>query len=202
MNDIAAERPSFFEGEVIGAADLEQIMVYVREQTARHLLGGHTWGIVAGLQLMEQTAPSGAIDVYLLPGYAIDGYGRAVVVVNPLRLDVAWFNGQASGPTQVWIRYDQGETRGVRPGFQVCCGDNDAFSRVAESYEIEVGNLSLAKQQSGISIAGDAVADARTAPRQFDDAGPVICDGSVPYQDMPLADDSRSRWLIPLGEVG
>jgi hypothetical protein len=202
MNDIAEQRPSFFEGEVLSASDLEQLVVYLRDQSARHMLGGHTWGIVAGLRLFEQESPAGTLDVYLLPGYAVDGYGRAIVVVNPLRLGVDWFNGQPSGPVQVWIRYDQDQTNAVRPGFQVCCDGNDAYSRVAESYAIEVGNLSLAKQQSGISMAGEAVADARQAPRLFDDNGSLICDGSVPYQDLPLADEKKSRWLIPLGEVG
>lgn len=202
MNDIAEQRPSFFEGEVLSASDLEQLVVYLRDQDARHLLGGHTWGIVAGLQLLEQTSPAGGVDVYLLPGYAVDGYGRGVIVVNPLRLSVDWFNGQPSGPVQLWIRYDQGQTSAVRPGFQVCCNGGDAYSRVAESYAIEVGHKSLASQQSGISVAGETVDDARTAPRLFDDTAPVICDASVPYQDMPLADDAKSRWLIPLGEVG
>ena len=202
MNDIVVQRPSFFEGEVLSAADLEQLVVYLRDRDTRHLLGGHTWGIVAGLQLLEQAAPTGDVDFYLLPGYAVDGYGRSVVVVHPLRLSVDWFNGQPSGPVQVWVRYDQGETSAVRPGFQVCCSETDAYSRVAESYAIEVGNASLAKQQSGISIAGEAVADARTALRVFNDAAPLMCDGSVPFQDLPLADEAKRRWWIPLGEVG
>jgi hypothetical protein len=202
MNDISEQRPDFFEGEFLSAADLEQLVVYLRDQSARHALGSHTWGIVAGLQLLEQTAPGGAVDVYLLPGYAVDGYGRAIVVVNPLRLSVDQFNGQLSGQVQVWIRYDQGQTSAVRPGFQICCNGGENYSRVSESYALEVGNLSLATQQSGISISGEAVADARTALRTFNDAGQIICDASVPYQDLPLPDDTKSHWLIPLGQVG
>jgi hypothetical protein len=202
MNDISEQRPDFFEGEILSAADLEQLVVYLRDQSARHALGGHTWGIVAGLQLLEQTISGNSVDVYLLPGYAVDGYGRAIVVVNPLRLSVDWFNGQPSGPVQVWIRYDQGQTSAVRPGFQVCCNGGDNYSRVAESYSIEVGNLSLPSQQTGISVSGENVDDARTVPRLFNDAGPIICDGSVPFQDLPLGDDTASRWLIPLGQVG
>ena len=201
MNDIAEQRPSFFEGEFLSAADLQQLLVYHRDQSARHLVGAHTWGVVAGLQILEQES-SGALDVYLLPGYAVDGYGRAVIVVNPIRLSVDWFNGQPSGPVQVWIRYEQSETSAVRPGFQVCCTGGDAYSRIAESYAVEVGNLSLATRQSGISIAGEEVSDARTALRVFNDAGSLVCDGSVPYQDLPLADEAKSRWLIPLGQVG
>jgi hypothetical protein len=202
MNDIAEQRPDFFEGEYLGADDLQQLVVYMRDQSARHALGGHAWGIAAGLDLVEQPSPSGggAVDVYLLPGYAIDGYGRSVVVVNPLRLTVDLLSGQPTGSVQVWLRYDQGGTKGVRPGFEVCAA-SDAYARVAESYALEVGVLALTQQQSGISVAGTAVPDAREAPRLFDDNGPIACDASVPYQDLPLADE-KSRWLIPLGLVG
>lgn len=201
MNDIAEERPSFYEGEYLSASDLQQLVVYLRDQNSRHLVGAHTWGIVSGLQLLEQTAPSGGTDVYVLPGYAVDGFGRAITVINPLQLDVSWFTGQPTGPVEVWIRYDQGQTSAQQPGFQVCCNTGDTYSRTAESYAIEVGDLSLANQQSGITVGGEAVADARTAPRTFDDNGLVVCDSSIPYQGLPLADDTQSYWLIPLGWV-
>jgi hypothetical protein len=200
MNDISEQRPDFFEGEYLSASDLDQLIIYLRDQGARHLLGGHAWGIVSGLELVEQTSPTGGLDLYLLPGHAVDGYGRAVVVINPLRLSPNDFNGQPTGPVQVWLRYDQGSTRATRPGFEVCC-TGDSYTRVAESYVLEVGVRSTLEQQAGISVAGEAVADARTASRVFDDNGPVIPDGSVSYQDLPLADESN-KWLIPLGLVG
>jgi hypothetical protein len=202
MNDIAEQRPLFFEGEYLSASDLEQLVIYLRDQSSRHLVGGHTWGIVAGLQLLEQAVGGGAVDMFLLPGYAIDGYGRPIVVVNPVRFSVDRFNGQPSGPVQVWLRYDEGQTNATRPGFQVCCNGGDAYSRVAESYDYEVGFKSLANQQAGISVGGETVDDARTALRVFNDAGQIVCDASVPYQDLPLSDETKSYWLIPLGEVG
>ena len=201
MNDIAEQRPTFFEGEYLGADDLQQIVVYVRDQMARHALGGHSWGIAAGLDLVEQPAPSGGIDVYLLPGYAVDGYGRAVIVVNPLRLTVDLFAGLVSGPIPVWIRYDEGGTKGVRPGFETCTAA-DAYARVAESFALKAGYLqAISQRQSGISVAGETVDDAREAARVFNDKGPIICDAAVPYQDLPL-DDQSKQWFIPLGLVG
>lgn len=201
MNDIAEERPDFFEGEYLGADDLNQLVVYLRDQSARHALGGHAWGIAAGLDLIEQPSPSGTgIDVYLLPGYAIDGYGRAVVVVNPIRLTVDRFSGQPAGDVQVWLYYVEGANKNVRPGFQVC-NASDTFSRIGESYDWDVGNqLPLAQRQSGISVGGETVDDARAAARVFDSNGRIACDASVPYQDLPLADGTR-RWYIPLGLV-
>lgn len=201
MNDIAEERPDFFEGEYLGADDLQQLIVYLRDQNSRHALGGHAWGIASGLDLVEQPAPSGSgTDVYLLPGYAVDGYGRAVVVVNPLRLTVDLFTGLPSGSVPLWLRYDQAGAKGVRPGFEVCAA-SDATSRIAESYALEAGLLPLVTRQSGIRVAGVDVPDAREALRVFDDNGPIACDASVPYQDLPLGDE-KLRWLVPLGLVG
>lgn len=201
MNDISEQRPTFFEGEYLGADDLQQIVVYLRDQLSRHALGGHVWGVAAGLDLVEQPAPTSGTDVYLLPGYAVDGYGRAIIVVNPLRLTVDLFAGLPSGPVPVWIRYDQGGTKGVRPGFEVCSAA-DAYARIAESYALQAGFLTAVSQrQSGISVAGETVDDAREASRLFNDAGPIVCDASVPYQDLPLADETNV-WWIPLGLVG
>ncbi|HYT73411.1 MAG TPA: hypothetical protein VEL79_01575, partial [Vicinamibacterales bacterium] len=203
MNDISEQRPVFFEGEYLGADDLQQLVVYVRDQIARHALGSHTWGIAAGLDLVEQPAPSGGtdIDVYLLPGYAVDGYGRAVIVTSPLRLTVDLFAGLVSGPVPVWIRYDQGGTKGVRPGFEVCSAE-DAYARIAESFAIKAGLLTaVSERQSGISVAGETVDDAREAGRLFNDKAGIICDASVPYQDLPLQDETN-QWWIPLGLVG
>lgn len=203
MNDISEQRPVFFEGEYLGADDLQQLVVYMRDQMARHALGSHTWGIAGGLDLVEQPAPSGGtdIDVYLLPGYAVDGYGRAVIVTNPLRLTVDLFAGLVSGPVPVWIRYDQGGTKGVRPGFEVCSAE-DAFARIAESFAIKAGLLTaVSERQSGISVAGETVDDAREAGRLFNDKAGIICDASVPYQDLPLQDETN-QWWIPLGLVG
>lgn len=43
MSTVFAERPSFFEGQYLGADDLEAFLKYAREYDARHLLGAHTW---------------------------------------------------------------------------------------------------------------------------------------------------------------
>ena len=54
MSTIFAERPRFFEGQYLGADDLDTFLKYAREHDARHLLGAHTWGIVAGIEAREQ----------------------------------------------------------------------------------------------------------------------------------------------------
>ena len=52
MSTVFAERPRFFEGQFLGADDLDAFLRYAREQDARHMLGAHTWGIVTGIELV------------------------------------------------------------------------------------------------------------------------------------------------------
>jgi hypothetical protein len=89
----------------------------------------------------------------------------------------------------------------VRPGFEVCSAE-DAYARIAESFAIKAGLLTaVSERQSGISVAGETVDDAREAGRLFNDNGGIICDASVPYQNLPLQDETN-QWWIPLGLVG
>ena len=43
------ERPVYYEGQYLGAADLQVGLDYLRGQEARHLRTAHTWGILEGL---------------------------------------------------------------------------------------------------------------------------------------------------------
>src|SRR5690348_3949422 len=115
-------RPRFYEGQYLGAADLTTAIEYSRLEDARHLLGGHTWGIAAGLELKEQPSPvAGQVDVFLQPGYAWDGFGRPIVVLSPFKIaserfvsfpfNAATPNGY---PVAVWLRYEESETLGAR----------------------------------------------------------------------------------------
>src|SRR4051812_19263725 len=91
------ERPRFVEGQFIGADDLDAIVAYHRARHAEHQLAAHTWGIMSGLELFEQEAPSGNTDVWLLPGYASDGYGRSIIVRRPVRLGVDQLSDRPAG---------------------------------------------------------------------------------------------------------
>ncbi len=200
MTQTAAERPAFFEGQFLGAEDLTALVSYFREQNARQALGHHSWGIAIGLNLVEAEAADGSLDVFVQPGLAFDGYGRLIVVLEQTRLDGAQFSGAASGEVEVWIRYDQSEREGVRKGFEVC-SEQDVFARVNESFVIEAGpRNSILERQSGVNINGVNLLDAREALRNADPDAPLICDGSVPYQDFPV-DDEDALWLVPLGHA-
>jgi hypothetical protein len=204
------ERPQFYEGQYLEAADLMAVIDYPRAQLGRVLVGAHTWGIALGLDLVEVPGPNGTLDVFVEPGYAWDGFGRAIVVGTPTKLvgslfatfDSSFVQGApppAPVAVDVWITYDETATQGPRPGFQTC-DPTSALSRVMESFRIEASlKIALSDQRDEIVIAGRAM-DAAQALTSFDAAAPALVDASVPQQDLPDAGD-RKNWFIPLGTV-
>ena len=77
MAEIA--RPSFYEGQVLRAADLDLGLEYARGTMARHERYLHTPGIATGLELSIDNS-TGVVQVRLSPGMAVDATGREIVV--------------------------------------------------------------------------------------------------------------------------
>ena len=206
------QRPKFYEQQFLGAADLTAAIDYGRVQHGRHMLGGHTWGIAIGLQLKETVLPSGAIEVYVLPGYGWDGFGRTALVLAPYKIPNEYFrsyvftagtdDGTPEGRrVKVWLQYHESATQTPRPGFAVCDRE-DQYSRVQETFRLESGERpEHGDQHLRISVAGDVV-DAQEAVQTLDPQTPPVFlfDESIPYQQFP-EDGAESRWLIPLGVV-
>ncbi|MFM7169413.1 MAG: hypothetical protein ACKOYH_00965 [Cyanobium sp.] len=202
MSTLFAERPSFFEGQYLSAADLEAFLRYSREQDARHRLASHTWGILSGLELVAVPASGGGdVENYLLtPGVAVDGYGRMLVLMDPFRLTSELFARESSGRVDVWIRLQDTPFAGTRQGFGSCTCD-DSYARVAESVVVEVGRRSpISRHQSGVVVGEEAFSDAREALGSLLKNRPLACDGSVAAQAFPEAEES-DLWLIPVGQV-
>jgi len=204
------QRPRFYEGQYLEAGDLTAAVDYSRSQLARTQLAGHTWGIALGLDLREVPGPNSTMDVFVQPGYAWDGFGRAIIVAQPAKIagslfsafDAAFVPGNPPPPpvtVEVWIRYDETMTQGPKPGFETC-DTSDSFARVLESYVIEVGpKAAIADKRDPIEIAGRTF-DAAQALTTFDPAAPELVDASVPHQTLPT-DDEGKRWFVALGVV-
>lgn len=79
-------RPSFFEGQILAAADLQSGIDHATGQLARHERYLHSWGIASGLGLEKaprSTAAPGSVpyvEVTVKAGIAIDGSGREIAV--------------------------------------------------------------------------------------------------------------------------
>ena len=213
MGDVD-QRPRFYEGQYLTADDLSAVVDYLRGADLCHKLGAHTWGVAIGMNLVERPSagPANRRDVILQPGYAFDGFGRDIVVTQPVRVAEALFADIAYNPAvddpatggkgrlvKVWITYDEIAARGPARGFETCA-EGDVNSRVQETYRFVVGEVpQLVDRRAPLDIGGRGV-DAQLALRAFDPAADLLWDTSVPHQSPPQT-TRPPRWLIPLGYV-
>ena len=200
------QRPRYYEDQYLGADDLNDAVNFGRIQHARHLLGGHTWGIASGLQLIDKDV-SGGVDVYLTPGYAWDGFGRSIVVLAPYKIPAELFKSIGYDATidepkgrmvKIWLRYDEVVMRPPAPGFEKCEGEE--FSRIQETFRVEIGERSISERQSLVTVDAVSVL-ARDIPAKFGPSPPMpnpLYDESIPFQQFP-EDEIATRWLIPIG---
>jgi len=203
------QRPRYYEGQYLGAADLEAAIDYARLQHARHLLAGHTWGIAAGLHLVERPAAGGGdrVNVYIEPGYAWDGFGRPIMLAAPepvpeskfasIAYDAALDADGKGRLVAVWLRYAERRSSPPAAGFGDCL-DVDARARVQETFEIVVGARGLDERHAAVVVAGTSLRVDPTAPRIHPQSR-VFYDETVPHQTFP--DLPATSWLVPIGYV-
>jgi hypothetical protein len=148
-----------------------------------------------------------------MPGLAIDGYGRTLLVTRPAAVPPALFAGTTFNAAldggdppgrlvEVWLTYDEQLTQGPLPGFGLCTED-EQLARIEESYRLVAGRRTphvggAYPSHGAIDVAGNLI-DAREAGSVLDAAAPTIFDESVPYQQLPAGD--RDPWHILLGFV-
>jgi hypothetical protein len=208
------QRPRFFEGQYLTADDLDAVVAFLRGADVRHALGAHTWGVAIGMHLAETSAPGlpNRVDVTLQPGFAWDGFGRSIVVTQPMRVPESLFadiaynaalddttTGGKGRLVKVWVTYDEIGARAPAPGFETCA-EGDVNSRVQETFRFVIGDVpALADRRAPIDIGGQSL-DAQEALHFFDPNAPLLYDTSVPHQTPPDA-LRPPRWLIPIGYV-
>jgi hypothetical protein len=90
----ALERPAFFAGQRLTAADLSSAQIYNRELRWLHNRSLHGWGVASGLRV---TGKAGGSVVTVQPGYAIDCTGRDLVLDSPHELTVPAISGTSAG---------------------------------------------------------------------------------------------------------
>ncbi len=181
---MAPERPAFFEGQILAAADLTSTVEYSRAEVARHERYLHDWGIAEGLGLTTQDQTDAAgnkyVEVTIEPGMAIDGDGREVIVPAPALLSPADFirdNGASPKSGAYYPVLLQGiDSDAPAPQLTTgACGSASQPTRKQEGYVIVFGGL-----------GADLRLDEQLPPDVT--AGPVPAAGQQP-------------WSIPIGSV-
>lgn len=202
------ERLNYYEGEYLGAGDFDAEQQYHRDMRRRHSIGQHTYGIVAGLDLAQvpNGGPNGEVDVFLMPGMAVDGFGREIVVLSKAQLTQEPFapyfdpNANAS-PKQMylWIAYGQSLSKGSQDPCSAA-GTTNAFGRIEESYRVAVTSDPVAPLNDPVVVDGASITPGplTTPPSPGDIVLPA--DGSVPFQEFPSGDQSLN-WFVAIGRV-
>src|SRR5438309_1898726 len=209
------ERLNYYEGEFLGATDFQAEQEYHRDMRRRHNVGQHTWGIVSGLDLVlipnGLTAANGpAVDIYVQPGMAIDGFGREIVVLNKTQLTQDLFAPYAnvsipgSQTMYLWISYAQ---LMLQPPTDACTRMNppNAFGRRQEAFALTATKDATGPTNDLIVVDGKSL-PAPVAPGSPAPPPPlpgdivVPNDDSIPYQEF-ATDDSNVNWYIPIGQV-
>ena len=202
------ERLNYYEGEYLGAADFDAEQEYHRDMRRRHNIGQHTYGIVAGLDLAQipNGGPNGEVDIYLMPGVAVDGFGCEIVALGKLLLTqepfAPYFDPNVNAvPKQMylWIAYDQSMVKASQDAC-TAAGTANSFGRVEESYRIFVTPDATPPPNDPLVVNGANMTPgpSTTPPNPSDIVLPP--DGSVPYQEFP-SDDQTANWWVPIGRV-
>jgi len=154
------ERAVFFEGQILGAADLTTVAEYDRNQQARHERYLHLWGIANGLTLApakkKDVNNKDYVEVTLKAGVGIDGWGREIVVPEDVVLSEQLFDdlnvaipdpsGEARYPVFLLGR----DQAAAQPAMANRACDSSQPTRTIDGYEYTFGRpgeeLDLDKQ--------------------------------------------------------
>src|SRR5712692_3823966 len=129
------ERLHYYQRQYLGALDFEAQQAYHRDMRRRLNLAHHTWGIVTGLELQSaQKTGTNGFDINITPGMAIDGYGREIVMFQPMQLDPALFRlFRNIDYYTVCLEYTEALTQSPQAGYGQCDQPNQ-FGRVGENF--------------------------------------------------------------------
>lgn len=139
-------RPTYSEGQILGAADLNAQLTYERLAGVLHERTEHTWGIAQGLGLSAVSSPDvpGAFDITIAPGRAVDQLGRSIVVTAAIALDPQAFaqqitpSGNVDDLYPVFVQAIEIPQKGsAQPGK---CAVN-LTTRIEEAVQVEFGGV-------------------------------------------------------------
>lgn len=128
MESNGTARVHYFDRQFLRSADFADEQAYHVAMRRRHNIAQHTWGIVEGLDLKAEE--DGA---FVQPGYAIDGYGRDVILPRRERLPVEEFENKRTDVLDVWIVYGRDMSNLAPPGYAGCGPNAGAQYRLPEA---------------------------------------------------------------------
>lgn len=105
------ERLNYADGNRLTLRDLITEQNFHLEQIRRHRLAAHDWGILTGLDVVLRE--DGGLMV--TPGYAVDGYGRPLLLEVPIAIPADAFLDRDTNRLDLHLVYAQRVERGGAP---------------------------------------------------------------------------------------
>ena len=187
MNGDGSARVRYHDQQILRTKDFIDEQAYHVAQRRRHNIGGHSWGIVAGLEVVR--AADGELSVQA--GMAIDGYGRELILPTPSVIEADIFANKGSDTLDVYLEYAQHPVDRASPTGTDCpTPDELSGNRLEETASVLVRRAS---QNQALAIGTDL--PARRQPPE------------VPPEDLRFSparvapDDPGQRWPVFLGQL-
>jgi len=165
-------RVRYFNRQFLRPQDFTDEQAYHVALRRRHNIAGHSWGIVDGLSLSADSGP-----LVVEPGFAWDGYGREVALIERLTvppLPPAPIAGETA--YDVWLCYDRIGSDQAPLGYGACGTEATAYYRWQELPRLlvtEADDAVDADHPPGVPDGDLAFGAERTAPEQ-DTPWPVL----------------------------
>lgn len=177
------ERPNWFGGRLLTAADLDVQQCYVRERMRRRNRLLHGWGVVRGLDV----AAGAGVDLVVSAGFALDAAGNEILVPEDTVFDAQLAGLRGPGQTH-WlvIRWDEcpiGELPAPRP--------NDPPVAAAWQEDFELAVVATPPAATARGGTGAATPWLVLATVVWDGRHDTIVDTSVRRQLQPPGDAPR-----------
>jgi uncharacterized repeat protein (TIGR01451 family) len=169
-------RPRYREDQWLGSDDLRDEQAYRLRLRRLHELGAHRWGIVEGLEVTDRTT-----GLILGQGTAVDGYGRVLVVSEPVDIPGSVFDRLDADQVDAWLLHGREPATPQQGGSSWPCGPG------RNSRWLEEAVLRLTR-------TGSQADDPRRPPGVPE---PDRC--FSPYRPPP--DDPGRRWPVYLGRL-
>jgi hypothetical protein len=129
MSNNGISRVEYFQKQFLRVQDFADEQVYHVAMRHRHNIAHHSWGIVRGLDIVND--PDGAL--FVQPGFAIDGYGRELILAARRRVDPTEFSHKGS-VLNVFLVYSRQTSNPPPPGYAGCGNSgNGSDYRASES---------------------------------------------------------------------
>jgi hypothetical protein len=118
MADNSIARVNYYDRQFLQTQDFSDEQAYHLAMHRRHNIGGHIWGILFGLEVILDKAG----NLNILPGVAIDGYGRELTLPYPRGINSKAFDEQGSERLEVWLAYARQDSAEGQDNWLKCNG--------------------------------------------------------------------------------